>query len=280
MAFVYELPYKIVDRHKDVAHLILGDWQVNGIYSAVSGTPFTITANGADAQHAGQRHADGEPERRIQGHRRHGRRPGSTSTRRRSASRRESSSATRAATSSAARATGTWTCSIFRAFPIGGGGKRLEFRAEFFNLTNTPKWGSPVTRHHQQQLRAVTTVGNDGARQRQRERLGHRRAADPLRAAVPVLSRLQAADCRHERRRGLRSRRRFLVTRLVYPRSMRCAAGVTRSCCSCSLQRCPRRWQRSGAGDVTASPLRRGVFARRLRVAAPSSRRSPHRRPR
>jgi hypothetical protein len=33
--------------------------------------------------------------------------------------------------------------SIFRAFPIGAGGKRIEFRTEFFNLTNTPKWGNP-----------------------------------------------------------------------------------------------------------------------------------------
>ena len=46
MAFVYELPYK-TSNGKDIAHLILGDWQLNGIYSAVSGTPFTVTADGA-----------------------------------------------------------------------------------------------------------------------------------------------------------------------------------------------------------------------------------------
>ena len=34
--------------------------------------------------------------------------------------------------------------SIFRGFPIGGAGKRLEFRTEFFNLTNTPMWGVPI----------------------------------------------------------------------------------------------------------------------------------------
>ncbi len=44
------------------------------------------------------------------------------------------------------RGPGYWNIdvSIFRAFPIGAGGKRAEFRAEFFNLTNTPMWGSPV----------------------------------------------------------------------------------------------------------------------------------------
>ena len=46
MAFVYELPYK-TSNGKDIAHLILGDWQLNGIYSAVSGTPFTVSADGA-----------------------------------------------------------------------------------------------------------------------------------------------------------------------------------------------------------------------------------------
>ena len=46
MAFVYELPYK-TSTSKDIAHLIFGDWQINGIYTAMAGTPFTITANGA-----------------------------------------------------------------------------------------------------------------------------------------------------------------------------------------------------------------------------------------
>ena len=33
---------------KSAARVVLGDWQVNGIFSAFSGTPFTITASGAD----------------------------------------------------------------------------------------------------------------------------------------------------------------------------------------------------------------------------------------
>ena len=32
---------------------------------------------------------------------------------------------------------------MFRGFPIGGGGKRAEFRAEFFNLLDHSNWGSP-----------------------------------------------------------------------------------------------------------------------------------------
>ncbi len=49
MAFVYELPYKTQGGSGNpVARAVFGDWQINGIYSAVSGTPFTITASGAD----------------------------------------------------------------------------------------------------------------------------------------------------------------------------------------------------------------------------------------
>ena len=68
---------------------------------------------------------------------------GSSSTRRRSASRRGSGSGNTGRNQF--RGPGYWNMdfSIFRAFPFGGGGKRVEFRAEFFNLTNTPKWGNP-----------------------------------------------------------------------------------------------------------------------------------------
>ena len=43
------------------------------------------------------------------------------------------------------RGPGAWNLdfSLFRAFPFMGGGKRVEFRAEFFNLLNHPNWGNP-----------------------------------------------------------------------------------------------------------------------------------------
>ena len=54
MAFVYELPYKTSDPGNPVMKAIFGDWQVNGIVSAFSGTPFTITGDGCANQHARQ----------------------------------------------------------------------------------------------------------------------------------------------------------------------------------------------------------------------------------
>ena len=47
LAFVYELPYRSPPPRTKWSEPILGDWQINGIYSAVSGLPFTITADGA-----------------------------------------------------------------------------------------------------------------------------------------------------------------------------------------------------------------------------------------
>ena len=139
MAFVYELPYK-TSNGKDIAHLVLGDWQVNGIYSAVSGTPFTITANGTELNMPGTpQTADQNGDYKILGghagepffdtasfSQPHGVRLGETGR-------------------NQFRGPGyqNMDFSIFRAFPFGGGRKRVEFRTEFFNLTNTPKWTNP-----------------------------------------------------------------------------------------------------------------------------------------
>ena len=141
MAFVWELPYRTTTAENKVVGAILGDWQVNGIYSAVSGTPFTITASGAQLNMPGNlqtanlngdykilgNHGDdgpffdptpfSQPQGVVFGNtgRNQFRGPGYQNI----------------------------DFSIFRGFPVGGGGRRLEFRAEFFNLTNTPKWGNP-----------------------------------------------------------------------------------------------------------------------------------------
>src|SRR4029453_17046151 len=48
MAFVFELPYKSNGDGNRAAHIVFGDWQVNGLFSAYSGTPFTVTANDAE----------------------------------------------------------------------------------------------------------------------------------------------------------------------------------------------------------------------------------------
>jgi hypothetical protein len=164
MAFVYEVPYK-TSTSKDIAHLVLGDWQINGIYSAISGLPFTIIANGASLDMPGNsgqglaQTANLNGEYKVIGD--HGQsgfyfdpapfsQPQGTSFG--NTGRNQF------------RAPGYWNVdmSIFRGFPFGSAGKRFEFRAEFFNLFNHPMWGIPVNDITSNNFGRVTTVGNDG----------------------------------------------------------------------------------------------------------------------
>jgi Carboxypeptidase regulatory-like domain/TonB dependent receptor len=164
MGFVYELPYKTANG-KDVAHLVLGDWQVNGIYTAVSGLPFTIIADGAQlnmpgntANGIGPQTANLNGEYKVIGDKGQagfyfdptpfsqpqGTTFGNTGR-------------------NQFRGPGFWNIdfSIFRSFPIGTGGKRIEFRTEFFNLTNTPMWSRPVNDISSNNFGRTTTVGED-----------------------------------------------------------------------------------------------------------------------
>jgi hypothetical protein len=120
---------------------VLGDWQVNGIYTAASGTPFTITASGANLNMPGNmqtanmngdfnvigQHGDAgfyfDPKAFSQ----------PTGTSLGNTGRNEF------------RGPGYWNvdASLFRAFPIGAADRRIEFRVEAFNLFNHPKWVNP-----------------------------------------------------------------------------------------------------------------------------------------
>ena len=172
MALVYELPYRTSSASNKVLGAVFGDWQVNGIYSKVSGLPFTITASGAALDMPGNS-ANGIPntadlngEYKVIGDKGddgfyfdpapfsqpQGARLGNTGR-------------------NQFRGPGNWNIdfSIFRGFPIGGAGKRVEFRTEVFNLTNTPLWGRPNNDVTSNNFGRTTTVGEDtpgGARSR------------------------------------------------------------------------------------------------------------------
>jgi hypothetical protein len=160
MAFVYELPYKVSSAKNKVLGAVLGDWQINGIYTAVSGTPFSITANGAGLNMpGGMQTANLNGEYKVIGDK------GDTGYYFDPAPFSQPQGVVQGNTGrNQFRGPGYWNLdgSIFRGFPIGGGGKRAEFRAEFFNLTNTPLWGRPVNDISSGNFGRVTTVGNDG----------------------------------------------------------------------------------------------------------------------
>jgi len=161
MAFVYELPYKSTDSGNRAARMILGDWQVNGIFSAYSGTPFTITASGADLNMPGnQQTANLSGDYKvIDAH-------GDAGTYFDTSAFSQPRGVTFGNTGrNQFRGPGAWNLdfSLFRAFPIGAISRRAEFRAEFFNLLNHPNWGNPDTDVNSSTFGRTYTVGT-GAR--------------------------------------------------------------------------------------------------------------------
>jgi len=140
MAFVYELPYK-TSQGKDVAHLILGDWQVNGLFSAYSGTPFTITADGAQLNMPGNAQTAN-----LNGSYTVLDKHGSAGTYFDTSAFSQPQGVVFGNTGrNQFRGPGAWNLdfSLFRAFPIGRADRRFEFRMEVFNLLNHPNWGNP-----------------------------------------------------------------------------------------------------------------------------------------
>ena len=140
MSFVYQLPWQSGDGGGSLLRTIVNDWQVNGIFMAFSGSPFTVTADGTALNTPGNTQtadlvgtvtkvgeigaagfyfdpaAWAQPE---------GVRFGNTRI-------------------NQFRGPGGWNLdmSVFRTVPIGGR-RRLELRVEGSNITNTFKFGNP-----------------------------------------------------------------------------------------------------------------------------------------
>lgn len=141
MAAVYQLPWRSDGDSRGIVGALINDWQVNGVFTAFSGSPFTVTADGTElntpgnvqtadlvgpVRKVGKIGADGvyfDPAAWAQPE---GVRFGNTFV-------------------NQFRGPGGWNLdfSVFRAFPIGGQGGRLEFRVEGSNITNTFKFGNP-----------------------------------------------------------------------------------------------------------------------------------------
>ena len=139
---VYQLPWQSDNGNQNVFRAVVNDWQLNGTFAVFSGTPFTVTANGAivnmpgnqqtadlvgDVAKNGEIGASGtyyDPAAWMQPQ---GVRFGNTGR-------------------NQFRGPGAVNLdmSLFRAFPVGGD-RRLEFRVEASNLTNTPKFVNPTS---------------------------------------------------------------------------------------------------------------------------------------
>ena len=141
MAVVLAVPYSSSSARNRVLGTLLGDWQINGIFSAFSGTPFTITADAAVVDAPGNlQTADQVGPYKELGAKGDAGLFFDTSSFAQPKGVRFGNSGR-----NAFRGPGQWNldCSLFRGFSMGGR-RRVELRAEFFNVTNTPKWRNPL----------------------------------------------------------------------------------------------------------------------------------------
>ena len=152
LGFVYELPF--AREQSNPLALVVKNWQINGIGSWLSGTPFTVGGdNGLLQQPGGIQtiNVTGDPSRASA-------RPARRAVVRPSAF-TQPGNAWGNSGRNAFRGPSNWNLdfSVFRAFPFGR--YRVEFRAESQNVFNHAQWANPVTGLHRPELHAHPHAG-------------------------------------------------------------------------------------------------------------------------
>jgi hypothetical protein len=138
MGFVYELPFAKNDSGPVAA--VVKNWQINGIFSAFSGQPFTIAGdNTALSQRQGQQTIDQVSEPRRVGS------AGPDEVYYDPAAFAQPGNKWGNTGRNFLRGPGAWNLdlSLFKTIPFGR--YRAEFRVESQNVLNHSRWGNPVT---------------------------------------------------------------------------------------------------------------------------------------
>ncbi len=172
MGFAYALPWQNTGSgYTNVAKAILGDWQLNGVVAAFSGTPFTVTADGTTLNTPGTTQtADLVGDFNVLGNigsagkwfdttvfaQPTGIRFGETGR-------------------NQFRGPGAWSLdlSLFRIFPIGGQ-RRLEFRFQGNNILNHPVFANPSSGITSGTFGQITGIGGGGSYPERQLQLGVR----------------------------------------------------------------------------------------------------------
>jgi len=140
MGFLYQLPWQMGTGSNNIGKAIISDWQLNGVFAAFSGTPFTVIANGAVLNTPGATQtADLVGDVRQTGA------VGSVGTYYDISAWAQPQGVRFGNTErNSVRGPGAWNLDlgVFRAFPMGAN-RRLEFRLDAINVTNTPKFANP-----------------------------------------------------------------------------------------------------------------------------------------
>jgi hypothetical protein len=159
MGFLYQLPWQSNGGYGNVARAIISDWQLNGVVGISSGVPFNVTANGdvlntpsnlqtadlvGDINKLGQIGASGTYYDIGAWQQPQGVKFGDTGR-------------------NSLRGPGMFNmdASLFRSFPLGAT-RRLEFRVEAINVTNTPKFNNPEGNVTSGSFMRITGVNNVG----------------------------------------------------------------------------------------------------------------------
>ena len=160
MGFLYQLPWQSNgNTYGSVAHAIISDWQLNGVLGISSGTPFSVTANGDVLNTpSNMQTADLVGEIRSVGE------VGASGTYYDPAAWQQPSGVRFGDTGrNSVRGPGMFNvdASLFRSFPLGAT-RRLEFRLEAINVTNTPKFNNPTNDVTSGSFMRITGVNNVG----------------------------------------------------------------------------------------------------------------------
>jgi hypothetical protein len=141
MAVIYQLPWRSDNSGGGIARMLINDWQLNGLFGAFSGSPFTVTADGTTLNTPGNLQTADlvKPVNKIGDIGAAGYYYDPTSW--------LQPEGVRFGTTlpNQFRGPGGWNLdlSVFRSFRLTGD-HRIEIRAEASNVTNTPKFGNPT----------------------------------------------------------------------------------------------------------------------------------------
>jgi hypothetical protein len=138
---------------------IAGNWQTNSIIAVMSGRPFSVTAsaNSLNAPGNTQRADQVKPEVEILGGVGRGTPYFDTTA---FAPVTEARFGTAGFNSLYGPGRFNWDFSLFRTFNVTEG-SRLEFRAEAFNFTNTPKFGNPAANVNNAGFGEITSASEE-----------------------------------------------------------------------------------------------------------------------
>ncbi|HYM11539.1 MAG TPA: TonB-dependent receptor [Bryobacterales bacterium] len=161
MGFVYELPFGQGKRYaaSGPAKWLLGGWQTNGVFSAISGKPFTVTASGAALNAPDNTQTADQVKTTVE-------RLGGVGPGQPFYDRTAFAPVNQARFGTSGRnilLSPNWInldLSLFRRFPIR---ERLglEFRAEAYNSTNTPHFDTPSTNVNSGSFMQITQAEQD-----------------------------------------------------------------------------------------------------------------------